>query len=145
MIQDSGERRKFDSGAVRDIQEGKGRMDLLPLNQISEFIEYYNTTVTFTYGSAFSFIKAYINTRNCCAIYACIKQFMDEINLSLYDMIIELSKHYEEGALKYEDRNWEKAFPCIALLIPGYAIILNTYEAIRMNGMTVHSYGICLD
>ena len=30
MIADSGERRKFDSGAVRDIAEGKGRCDLLP-------------------------------------------------------------------------------------------------------------------
>lgn len=30
MIKDSGERRAFDTGAVRDIQTGKGRMDLLP-------------------------------------------------------------------------------------------------------------------
>ena len=29
-ILDSGERRQFASGAVRDIQEGKGRYDLLP-------------------------------------------------------------------------------------------------------------------
>jgi hypothetical protein len=29
MILDSGERREFSSGAVRDIAEGKGRMDLL--------------------------------------------------------------------------------------------------------------------
>ena len=30
MIQDSGERRAFQSGAVRDMAEGKGRCDLLP-------------------------------------------------------------------------------------------------------------------
>lgn len=30
MIKDSGNRREFDSGAVRDIAEGKGRCDLLP-------------------------------------------------------------------------------------------------------------------
>lgn len=29
-IADSGERREFDSGAVRDMAEGKGRFDLLP-------------------------------------------------------------------------------------------------------------------
>ena len=29
-IKDSGTRRQFDSGAVRDMQEGKGRCDLLP-------------------------------------------------------------------------------------------------------------------
>ena len=35
-IKDSGERREFTTGAVRDIQEGKGRMDLLPWAAIME-------------------------------------------------------------------------------------------------------------
>jgi hypothetical protein len=35
-IKDSGARRKFETGAVRDIQEGKGRMDLLPWAAIME-------------------------------------------------------------------------------------------------------------
>ena len=35
-ILDSGNRRQFKSGAVRDIQEGKGRMDLLPWGAIME-------------------------------------------------------------------------------------------------------------
>lgn len=35
-IADSGNRREFDTGAVRDIQEGKGRMDLLPWAAIME-------------------------------------------------------------------------------------------------------------
>lgn len=35
-IKDSGNRREFSSGAVRDIQEGKGRMDLLPWAAIME-------------------------------------------------------------------------------------------------------------
>ena len=36
MIKDSGERTNFDSGAVRDMHEGKGRMDLLPWSAIME-------------------------------------------------------------------------------------------------------------
>ena len=36
MIKDSGNRREFDTGAVRDMQEGKGRMDLLPWAAIME-------------------------------------------------------------------------------------------------------------
>lgn len=32
-IKDSGSRREFESGAVRDICEGKGRCDLLPLSR----------------------------------------------------------------------------------------------------------------
>lgn len=36
MIKDSGNRTEFSSGAVRDIQSGKGRMDLLPWEAIME-------------------------------------------------------------------------------------------------------------
>ena len=35
-IKDSGERTEFSSGAVRDMHEGKGRMDLLPWAAIME-------------------------------------------------------------------------------------------------------------
>lgn len=35
-IKDSGTRRAFESGAVRDMSEGKGRMDLLPWSAIME-------------------------------------------------------------------------------------------------------------
>ncbi|MHA1304710.1 MAG: dATP/dGTP diphosphohydrolase domain-containing protein, partial [Candidatus Heimdallarchaeaceae archaeon] len=34
ITKDSGTRQKFDSGAVRDIQQGKGRFDLLPATAI---------------------------------------------------------------------------------------------------------------
>lgn len=59
MIKDSGERREFESGAVRDMQEGKGRFDLLPM---------------------------------------CV--------------LLRLAKHYEAGAIKYKERNWEQGIPC---------------------------------
>lgn len=35
-IKDSGNRREFDTGAVRDMKEGSGRMDLLPWAAIME-------------------------------------------------------------------------------------------------------------
>lgn len=35
-IKDSGTRREFESGALRDMSEGKGRMDLLPWSAIME-------------------------------------------------------------------------------------------------------------
>lgn len=35
-IKDSGDRREFESGAVRDMAEGKGRMDLLPWAAVME-------------------------------------------------------------------------------------------------------------
>lgn len=36
MIKDSGERTRFDTGAVRDMHTGKGRMDLLPWEALVE-------------------------------------------------------------------------------------------------------------
>ena len=36
QIKDSGNRREFNTGAVRDMAEGKGRMDLLPWSAIFE-------------------------------------------------------------------------------------------------------------
>ena len=63
LLHDSGERRQFETGAVRDMQAGKGRCDLLPA----------------------------------CAL-------------------LRLARHYEAGAQKYEDRNWEKGIPISVMM-----------------------------
>ena len=57
-ILDSGERTKFETGAVRDMHSGKGRFDLIP---------------------------------------ACVE--------------MRLAKHYEKGAIKYGECNWQKGIP----------------------------------
>lgn len=59
VIADSGDRTQFSTGAVRDMHEGKGRFDLLPM---------------------------------------CV--------------LLRLARHYENGCIKYGDRNWEKGIPC---------------------------------
>ena len=41
MIKDSGQRSEFDTGAVRDIQSGKGRFDLLPWETIRALAVHY--------------------------------------------------------------------------------------------------------
>jgi hypothetical protein len=70
-VKDSGNRRSFESGAVRDMQEGKGRCDLLPA----------------------------------CAL-------------------LRLAKHYEAGAKKYDDRNWEKGMPVSVMVDSGMRHLL---------------------
>lgn len=57
-FKDSGSRTEFGTGAVRDAQDGKGRMDLLPPRAL-----------------------------------------------------FEVAKVFEEGAIKYQSRNWEKGIP----------------------------------
>ena len=41
MIKDSGERTQFESGAVRDMHEGKGRFDLLPMCVLMRLAKHY--------------------------------------------------------------------------------------------------------
>ena len=41
MIKDSGERTEFESGAVRDMHEGKGRFDLLPMCVLIRLARHY--------------------------------------------------------------------------------------------------------
>lgn len=42
-IKDSGSRQKFETGAVRDIQEGKGRFDLIPAYPIRRLAQHYSS------------------------------------------------------------------------------------------------------
>ena len=63
QVQDSGNRRTFSTGAVRDMLQGKGRFDLIPPT-----------------------------------------------------MLKRLAKHYENGAVKYNDRNWEQGIPISSLI-----------------------------
>jgi hypothetical protein len=58
VIQDSGKRQRFATGAVRDGQTGKGRFDLLPSGAV-----------------------------------------------------LRMARHFEKGAAKYGDRNWERGMP----------------------------------
>lgn len=77
-VKDSGERRQFGSGAVRDMSSGKGRYDLIsPL-----------------------FLK-------------------------------RLAKHFENGAKKYGDRNWEKGIPLSSYLDSAMRHLSNYLEGLR--------------
>lgn len=100
-ILDSGARREFESGAVRDIADGKGRMDLVPLDVVSELID---DSVLFN-------INYYIRTGSITNLYKAINIFAEKYFGNIYTAILEVSKQYEEGSKKYSDRNWEKGMP----------------------------------
>lgn len=119
QIIDSGERREFETGAVRDIQEGKGRCDLLPLDVVSELIgnEQREDTVKlvcvktvleqlalFQYTKDVKFIKE--------AIYSFqFSQYEGNGCTTFASMILDVAKHFEEGAKKYGEHNWERGIP----------------------------------
>ena len=106
VIKDSGERREFESGAVRDIQEGKGRCDLLPLMQVAELIASMTTP-----DAIISDIAQYQRTKNAVYLLDAIKAFSAKLGWSTETAMLEVSKHFEAGCQKYGERNWEKGIP----------------------------------
>lgn len=100
-IKDSGERREFPSGAVRDITDNKGRPTLMPL----EVVYMLTNDIVIYYIGRF---KDEGDTMN--LIYA-LSHFSRKAYDSYETMLLEVSKHYEEGAKKYGDNNWKLGIP----------------------------------
>lgn len=111
MIKDSGERRQFESGAVRDMGENgsKGRCDLLPLYEVGEVLTGFVGVDSESHF--FYFMEDVVRLGSVNSLQNCIRWFITNFE-SPFSALLELSIHYEEGAKKYEDRNWEKGIPC---------------------------------
>ena len=106
QILDSGNRREFETGAVRDIQEGKGRCDLLPLDIIANYI-----SLTDKDDAVLLAIAQYIYNGESVYLKLALDKFRETAKWDVFTMLFEVSKHYEEGAKKYGERNWEKGIP----------------------------------
>lgn len=103
-IQDSGNRTEFESGAVRDCGEGKGRCDLLPLDIVASHLD----------DRVITFLGNYQKTANPACLAWALGGFLANAKCPFRnapDMYLEVSKHFEEGAKKYSERNWEKGIP----------------------------------
>ena len=105
-ILDSGERRQFETGAVRDIQEGKGRCDLMPLEVLCKYFK----------KPIFGLLGMFLKDSNTAHLYECIRLFSsyygEETNTATdCTMLLEVAKHFEEGAKKYGENNWQKGLP----------------------------------
>lgn len=100
-IKDSGMRREFDTGAVRDICEGKGRCDLLPLDVVAQLM---NDTIQ-------TEIEGFKQTHDVLYLYNALHIFAAKYYRSESEMILEVSVHFEQGAAKYGAYNWQKGLP----------------------------------
>lgn len=112
MIKDSGNRREFDTGAVRDIQEGKGRCDLLPLDVICEI--YHDKSPHIGRGLVLDSINCFMHTGDTEYLKDALETFLlndDPWDCNWSTMFLEVSKHFEEGAKKYGEHNWQKGIP----------------------------------
>lgn len=111
-ILDSGNRREFDTGAVRDIQEGKGRCDLMPLDVVAGHM----------HDKALDCIWRFELIGDVCYLYDALSHFSHRYAIDTDELVhtpasryaamyLDVSKHFEEGAKKYGENNWQKGIP----------------------------------
>ena len=101
MIKDSGTRREFETGAVRDIQEGKGRCDLLPLDVVADHL----------CDAILEEIHQFKETGDAGYLQNALMYFRQRKHEDVCTMFLEVAKHFEAGALKYGEYNWQKGIP----------------------------------
>ena len=106
-ILDSGDRTQFESGAVRDMREGKGRCDLMPLEVVGNYIWELNERTDPILWAIRKFQKSNSTTY----LYSALNEFDCRCYHNPYTMFLEVSKHFEDGAKKYGENNWQKGIP----------------------------------
>lgn len=101
-IKDSGARREFSTGSVRDIDEGKGRCDLLPLDVIANLLQ----------SNIICDIASFMQTHEVLYLYDALHKFANEAySGDEKTMILEVAIHFANGARKYGEYNWQKGIP----------------------------------
>lgn len=107
VLKDSGERRQFESGAVRDIQRGKGRCDLLPLDVVAAF--YHEIDADCSANTVLFYIDEFKTTGYVSWLYSVLR--FTPFGNNFANMFLELAIHFEDGAVKYGENNWQKGIP----------------------------------
>lgn len=101
MIKDSGERTEFQTGAVRDMRAGKGRCDLMPLSVVAEVMD----------DGIIRDVAKFQTSGDWRDLSSAILRFAHERKWSVPELMLETSIHFEEGAKKYGENNWQKGIP----------------------------------
>lgn len=105
LIKDSGEKQEFSTGATRDIQTGKGRCDLMPLDIVSEFMAIKPEK------DYLSYIADFQETENYESLIGAAASFADKYFVDRETAVLEYAIQLENGAIKYGPRNWQKGIP----------------------------------
>lgn len=129
-LKDSGTRRDFGTGAVRDCAEGKGRCDLLPLKVAGALLHDPMLGHLALFKAKFDPTKDSRDQPDAraevfSALYALTGKFSTEsyevfgpwlagykpVFPDVETLILEASKQFEDGARKYGEDNWRAGIP----------------------------------
>ena len=106
-LKDSGDRRQFETGAVRDRAVGKGLPALISAPLMTDYCDMYNETHEYSYviTELYNILQSgdwgkAIDIFHSLVMRTCFKTAMYRLSVQL-----------EKGALKYSKRNWEKGMP----------------------------------
>ena len=113
-ILDSGARRQFSTGGVRDISDDKGDMSLLPFDIVSNLGKFYDRgfdDTKFDIRFVMECIDGYTKYNNDEFIYNLLACFIHTFYNNLETGIIEYSKLLQKGQIKYNRMNWNKGLP----------------------------------
>ena len=129
-LDDSGNRKEFSTGAKRDIQEGKGRCDLLPLDIIIDYIDYQGVDIDKgdELSSILSAIQKFESQLDVNYLYQAIDIFIAANFGDIETALLELAIHFENGAKKYGEHNWEKGIPVHSYIDSGIRHLLKFYR-----------------
>ena len=113
-ILDSGNRTVFydkngNPMGQRDVQEDKGRFDLVPLDVVADLMEMHGVKVEYT--SVLRQIERYKETKDDMYLKDSIRWFCNAENMTFYELLDEVSLHYRDGARKYTEDNWKNGLP----------------------------------
>lgn len=97
-------KREFETGAVRDKKDGKGRFDLMPLSVISSILSYDLIILD---------LSCFLKENSTLFLYDAIDNFLNDKKAfpDKYTMLLEVAVHFEDGAKKYGEYNWQKGIP----------------------------------
>lgn len=123
-ILDSGDRTQFKSGAVRDLKEGNGRCDLMPLNIIGSIISKRLPEKSWV-GDILNIISNFMFCKDVTCLYDVVDIAIDNMyDGDCIESMLELSIHFKQGAEKYGERNWEIGIPCHSYIDSGVRHLL---------------------
>lgn len=119
LPKDSGSKREFSTGAHRDNATGKGRCDLLPLDEVAMVMN--NDPVI---AEVAAFVKDFDTQHLANAIQEAVKTVPVYENMA--NAILEASLLYEAGAIKYGENNWQRGMPLSCYIDSGLRHYLKT-------------------